>query len=1500
MDSTFNIFNQKEYPTMVLCSPNKKILYSLGLAYDVTNTLRFNAISDLEFSYPQSHDGGDTIDSAYPYLIGKMIVLVEGVGYYIISDVEENLDGSIPVKEITAQSLESELFSRRITGFPPNFTRTLQETLDYVLENSPGWTTGSIPESLRREMREVVKGKTITLKPFPIKRTFETKNTTLYKFIIEDIEKAFGCVFTFDSFTRKINAIPSVMPEIPTNIVLSFDNLIEEMDFEEITDEICTAMYCYGANNIDIRDVNPYGGNVIYDFGYFKKEQWMTSGLISALTGWENLVKKVALTHRRYLASRQRIIGELVVQESELDVLNGELAATNTAMEALKRAEDNWTDAEEAEYNRLVALNAKQVEKIRSLKITIEEKRIAKNNANLIILEIVHALYFTRKLSYISIREDLESIAATIGSIMGSWYDSYGKKFSLNVTGMSYASKVVTLTVENDFKVGDTIIIGGVNQGFTATHIDGTRTCQAGTDATKVVFTVTVQPTGTTPQTKVAGTVIKVSTKEDLDSISAQVLLANNNIKTLLSYITNLVANWIPNRPSSTIRKEIKTMLDGEHTALVNLQSLFTKIIPDATNPMRVLEDALVRLIGYKDVINEAQFSPVVTFPEPRMILDSYPSYLTDAQYNELSIYIFENTYTNKNITTHDNPDAKEKLEKANELYKQSKEVLARTSQPRYEFSGKFVNFTALNGFSSFTNELQLGSIVTVMKNDETYIRLALLEIEISYDNPEDIDLVFSNNFRLNKPAYVWGSIMSQAVELSATAKPVGASQGSLAGWNITADAIQGGLDLNSPTAELNSKGYISFGNSAPTTYGDYEGAWLGFINNAPKFSLYSNGSNYLQWDGSRLLIQAVNFTLDFDGNITATSATLSGFIKAETGYIGGDDGWVITSGKLYGGSGSAFSGLIQGTGATKSFFAGATDSDGTDAVFYVTAEGDLVATSATITGAITATSGSIGGWTIDSTQIRNATSTVVLRSAGELAFGTTPPASISSGTGLFLSSAGMYGMKTNVPQAIFSATTGEITAGAGSVALNSLGVTIIPTVSAISTDGDEETAIKWFYNSTDTLRIVNAISSGSPGGSYSTITTDGVDAYRDAQFEILTRSYSGSNASIAIVAPQTGVSSIGLYSDKVLISGGIEGGLVVNELGADVDFRVEGNAKEYLFYIDGTGNGVYINDSANAFSTTGLTINQAYADNEILSLKSSDIGHNFTNTTETDTYGAIAKVNATLGGVSLIGYTESIVGLTIESFIETRSTVTTVGATGAIMLSASWGGGLAPSSPQALVDGNLVVIRDYTTSKFIFQADGVLRYCVTGDADQDLIKVTVTGTPTISWDESEDKFSFSKGIIANITGNVTGDVSGTVIINTGLADHTYSGIIAQMTNGSAVTTARGDVVYLNLSTRCLIADADALSTSLVVGMCADASIGTSATGNYLLHGFYRDDSWTWTAGAVLYLSTAGTTGNTITETAPSGSSDAVVVIGMAYDSNIIYFNPQLVRVVVA
>jgi len=111
-----------------------------------------------------------------------------------------------------------------------------------------------------------------------------------------------------------------------------------------------------------------------------------------------------------------------------------------------------------------------------------------------------------------------------------------------------------------------------------------------------------------------------------------------------------------------------------------------------------------------------------------------------------------------------------------------------------------------------------------------------------------------------------------------------------------------------------------------------------------------SNGF-ILDTDGSttRMKLRGTNGYLTFDGSNLA----ISGNLNASSGSIGG---FTIASSSLYAGSGSNFVGIIP---ASLPFFAGATDNAGTGAKFSVSNA-----------GAITSTSGAIGGFSIGQTSL--------------------------------------------------------------------------------------------------------------------------------------------------------------------------------------------------------------------------------------------------------------------------------------------------------------------------------------------------------------------------------------------------------------------------------------------------------------------------------------------------------------------------------------------------
>lgn len=116
--------------------------------------------------------------------------------------------------------------------------------------------------------------------------------------------------------------------------------------------------------------------------------------------------------------------------------------------------------------------------------------------------------------------------------------------------------------------------------------------------------------------------------------------------------------------------------------------------------------------------------------------------------------------------------------------------------------------------------------------------------------------------------------------------------------------------------------------------------------------SLVTAGDDIRFWAGHATPSSAPFYVTEA-GALTATSATITGVVTANTGYIGGTSGWVIAAGKIT----STGIGVATATGdATYAFWAG--DNTPANAEFSVTHAGALTATNATITGTVNFGSG--------------------------------------------------------------------------------------------------------------------------------------------------------------------------------------------------------------------------------------------------------------------------------------------------------------------------------------------------------------------------------------------------------------------------------------------------------------------------------------------------------------------------------------------------------------
>lgn len=106
-----------------------------------------------------------------------------------------------------------------------------------------------------------------------------------------------------------------------------------------------------------------------------------------------------------------------------------------------------------------------------------------------------------------------------------------------------------------------------------------------------------------------------------------------------------------------------------------------------------------------------------------------------------------------------------------------------------------------------------------------------------------------------------------------------------------------------------------------------------------------------------------------------------------------------------------------------------------------------------------------------------------------------------------------------------------------------------------------------------------------------------------------------------------------------------------------------------------------------------------------------------------------------------------------------------------------------------------------------------------------------------------------------------------------------------------------GDACQIDVNGKAHLAKADAIANASAIVISAGIVSGSVAN-TYIVHGVVKlASSPSWTVGGLIYLSVTGTSGNTLTQTAPSGTNNVIQVLGIAIAADTMIFNPSLTEV---
>jgi hypothetical protein len=290
-------------------------------------------------------------NDGYDQIVVERYIWLEDLGWYRITNIDIKDDGENPYKEVKCSDLTIELKYTKLTSFGSMGTSTDEQGgLDrYALYDAddqahsiahifmvknPSWTFKYIDDAISKNHR-----------------SFDVDSISSYEFLTGSVAESFECIFTFDSNDRTVSAykVENLGKKIP--LLLSFYNLIKEIDISWDSDDIRTVLHVSGGNDatgtaLSIAGVNPALNDSVSNFSFFYNS--MSAALVAKL--------------QEYYQQMENADGLIATALSQLKVLQDALAVLNSH-DPSSQSSTTWS-----EYG-LVQLKTKAAEYLNNMSV---------------------------------------------------------------------------------------------------------------------------------------------------------------------------------------------------------------------------------------------------------------------------------------------------------------------------------------------------------------------------------------------------------------------------------------------------------------------------------------------------------------------------------------------------------------------------------------------------------------------------------------------------------------------------------------------------------------------------------------------------------------------------------------------------------------------------------------------------------------------------------------------------------------------------------------------------------------------------------------------------------------------------------------------------------------------------------------------------------------------------------------------------------------------------
>lgn len=361
---------QIRQPVLRLQTLAGKNLGSIPFANNVKLDIRYADISEIEFEVPFMNDG--RINPLYAAVSSYKLVYTDNFGIFVLTTPKKSGDGVKEIKIVHGYSLEK-LFERKNLYLEEgtydfwNPVHPNDTILGRIIETDTTWSVGYVDPKL-----------------IGCYRTFDEYDNDPLTFCYNNAAEKYQCAVVFDVYKKTINAYDASKSRGTLPIYLSYNNLVDTVGVDELTEEMVTKLHIYGADDFTIRNVNPTGADYLIDLSYFIsngdlniKVGGSSQTLAERVIAWQTQIQSRQQYYTGLVASRSSKTAQRISDDVELTALNGELetllAQQSVVIQAI--ALETTAKGKATQQANLDAINAKITAK--RAEIALKENAIA-------------------------------------------------------------------------------------------------------------------------------------------------------------------------------------------------------------------------------------------------------------------------------------------------------------------------------------------------------------------------------------------------------------------------------------------------------------------------------------------------------------------------------------------------------------------------------------------------------------------------------------------------------------------------------------------------------------------------------------------------------------------------------------------------------------------------------------------------------------------------------------------------------------------------------------------------------------------------------------------------------------------------------------------------------------------------------------------------------------------------------------------------------------------